>query len=100
MNCQEFEANLEQWEGRGHALAGEAVSHSELCATCAELKVDFEAMLAAAADMPLEHEPPSRMWENIEYTLRTEGVIKPYAVLEPVEALPSRIFGIPRWAMA
>jgi len=100
MNCQEFEANLEQWEGRGHALAGAAVSHSEMCATCADLKADFEAMLDAVVDMPLVHEPPARMWENIEYTLRTEGVIKPYAVEEAVEPLSGRIFGIPRWAMA
>src|SRR5271168_1662443 len=100
MNCQEFEAKLEQWEGRGHAMAGEAVRHSETCAGCGELKADFEAILDVVADLPLEHEPPARMWENIEYTLRTEGVIRPYAVEEPTASLPSRIFAIPRWAMA
>jgi len=100
MNCKQFEAALEQMDGRSISLNQDAGQHIGQCSACASLKADLELILASAQELTDEHEPPARMWGNIEYALRMEGVIQPVAAAVPTS--PARIhwLTLPRWAMA
>ena len=100
MNCRQFEMQLEQMDGCSLALNAEANQHISGCNACAEMKNDLAYILEMAHDMPSEYEPPARMWENIEYTLRTEGIIKPAQATADVRPSLGRLFTFPKWAVA
>jgi hypothetical protein len=100
MNCKQFESQIEQMEDRSLALSPEASQHASGCLHCTELKNDMAFILKMVQDLPLEAEPPARMWQNIEASLRAEGIIKPVLDISAAKSSRTRLFTFPNWAMA
>jgi hypothetical protein len=70
MSCAEFQALLPDLVG-----SGDAANHPHLmsCELCRALLSDLETIAAAARQLLPIEEPPDRVWEHIEMTIRNEG---------------------------
>ena len=74
MHCHELENVLLQ-EPDGAMLP--AVSqHLEDCADCRALAADLDAIRLGALELPVEEEPPARVWACIRLQLEAEGLIR------------------------
>src|SRR5882672_10195200 len=74
MQCKEVETVLEQ-EGLS-PLPESAQAHVASCDSCRHLVEDFSAILAVAEELPMEIQPPTRVWVALRNQLEAEGVIK------------------------
>jgi hypothetical protein len=88
MQCEDFEQVIEE---RGFAELPEAAqAHAAGCPSCTALVEDFSAILAAARQIPVEVEPPARVWVALRAQLEAEGIIR-----QPqIAALPAQT---PAW---
>ncbi len=74
MQCQEFEAVLEQTSDL--PLPAEAASHAAQCANCRTLTADFNMIASAARELrEPEQEPPARVWASLRLQLEAEGIL-------------------------
>jgi hypothetical protein len=74
MQCKDIEAVLEN-EGFS-PLPEVARSHVATCSACHNLIEDFSAIVSVAETLPMEVEPPSRVWVSLRNQLEAEGIIK------------------------
>ncbi len=74
MQCREIESVL---ENEGLSPLPEAVrAHAASCSACGSLIADFSAIVSAAGTLPVEVEPPTRVWVALRNQLEAEGIIK------------------------
>lgn len=74
MQCRDIEAVL---ENEGFSPLPEAVrTHAASCTACSNLIADFSAILSVAETLPVEVEPPTRVWVALKNQLEAEGIIK------------------------
>jgi hypothetical protein len=84
MRCNEVEAVLER---DGIAPLPEAAkAHLAECDACRGYVADLTSIVAAAHLLPIEVEPPARVWVSLRAQLVSEGIIK-------TETLPIRVPG-------
>lgn len=74
MTCVELQESLAENEN-GSSAAQQA--HIRNCPDCAKLVADLLVIACTAVDLREAHEPHSRVWKNIEASLRQEGIIRP-----------------------
>src|SRR5215469_5650849 len=74
MQCIDVEHVIE--ESGCLELPEAAETHVAGCPSCAALLSDFQAILAAAHQIPAEVEPPARVWSALAAQLKAEGVIR------------------------
>jgi hypothetical protein len=74
MNCRELEIAVEQ-DGL-EPLPAAARTHLADCSACRNLLADFSAIVGAARDLPVEAEPPQRLWLALRSQLVAEGMIR------------------------
>ena len=75
MQCEELGQVIEQ---NGFTqLPDAARSHVASCPGCAALVDDFQAIVAAARELPAEAEPPARVWVSLRAQLEAEGILRP-----------------------
>jgi hypothetical protein len=78
MLCKEVEVVLEQ---QGWTPVPESArAHLAGCGSCQSLVEDLTAIVATAHLLPIEIEPPARMWKSLRAQLEQEGIIKTPAV--------------------
>jgi hypothetical protein len=83
MQCRDVAQAIEQ---DGFApLPETARGHVAGCAACSALLADFESIVAAATQLPLEVEPPSRVWVALRAQLEAEKIIKEPQITVPAE---------------
>jgi hypothetical protein len=74
MRCNEVETVLEQ---EGFAPLPEAArAHLAECDACREYVADLTSIVATAHLLPIEVEPPARIWISLRTQLESEGIIK------------------------
>lgn len=74
MQCRDIEAVL---ENEGFSPLPEAVrTHAASCTACSNLIADFSSILSVAETLPVEVEPPTRVWVALKNQLEAEGIIK------------------------
>lgn len=97
MQCQEFEAVLEQ--SSGLPLPAEAGSHLAQCANCQSLAADLNTITSVARELrEPEQEPPARLWANLRLQLESEGIIHaPEHVTPAAEQHPGWLSGVLAW---
>jgi hypothetical protein len=97
MQCQEFEAVLEQ--ASDQPLSGEAAAHLSQCESCRALTADFETITALARELTEpEVEPPARIWNQLRSQLETEGIIRiPEHVSHAEKEKASWLTGVLAW---
>jgi hypothetical protein len=78
MHCKELESVLEA-EGLGQ-LSKDARLHLATCGECQAYLADLNSIVCAAKSLPVEVNPPNRIWVSLRAQLEAEGLIK-----EPVE---------------
>jgi len=100
MNCKQFESQIELMDDRSLALSPEAMQHASGCRACTEMKNDMALILDMAQSLPFEAEPPAHLWQNIEASLHSEGIIKPVVEISATKSTRVRLFAFPNWAMA
>jgi|SRR5579864_2527578 len=85
MQCKEVEVAIEQ---EGFAPLPEAArAHLAGCDACRNYVSDLSSIVAAAHLLPIEVEPPARVWVSLKAQLEAEGIIKQDAfVTESVSA--------------
>jgi hypothetical protein len=82
MHCKELESVLET-EGLG-LLPKDARLHLATCGACQAYVADLNSIVSAAKSLPLEVNPPDRIWISLRAQLEAEGLIKePFEVSEP-----------------
>jgi len=75
MQCQEFEAVLEQIDGR--PLSADAAAHAAQCRSCSAMAADLELIQTLAHELTIpETEPPDRIWTQVRAQLEQEGIIR------------------------
>lgn len=74
MNCVELQQSLAEVED---ASTAEQRAHLRTCPSCAALVKELNLIASAAGDLREADEPSPRVWNNIEATLREEGLIRP-----------------------
>ena len=74
MTCAEFEEVLPDVLDGSRDLEVEA--HLKACPKCWELLSDLRAITEECKLLRASEEPPSRVWNSIENTLRAEGLIR------------------------
>jgi hypothetical protein len=78
MLCKEVEVVLEQ---QGWTPVPESArAHLAGCGSCQSLVEDLTAIVATAHLLPIEIEPPARVWKSLRAQLEQEGIIKTPAV--------------------
>jgi hypothetical protein len=78
MLCKEVEVVLEQ---QGWTPVPESArAHLAGCGSCQSLVEDLTAIVATAHLLPVEIEPPARVWVSLRAQLEQEGIIKTPAV--------------------
>lgn len=97
MQCQEFEAVLEQ--AGNLPLPAEATSHAAKCANCQALTADLNKIISAARDLrEPEKEPPARVWASLRLQLEAEGIIHaPEYVASAAEQNAGWFSGVLAW---
>src|SRR5215471_20421915 len=81
MQCNDVEHAIE--ESGSLQLPEAAQAHVAGCASCTALIADFQAILAAAHQIPAEVEPPPRVWVALHAQLEAEGIIRQPRALVP-----------------
>ena len=75
LSCAEFQAQLPELIGGGHAIADHP--HIQSCELCRALLADLETIAEAARQLfPIE-EPPDELWEHIESAIKKEEATRP-----------------------
>src|SRR5260370_17992357 len=74
MQCKDVEIAGER-EGLA-PLPEAARTHLAGCRHCRELVEDFAAIVSVAKELPLEVEPPVRVWVRLRAQLEAEQIIK------------------------
>jgi hypothetical protein len=75
MQCQEFEAVLEQ--ANEQPMPAEATAHLKQCGNCRSLAADLEAISTMARELSVpDEEPPARVWMQLRAQLESEGIIR------------------------
>ena len=74
MQCNEIEAVLEQ-EGIA-PLPEAAKAHLAECESCRGYVADITSIVATAHLLPVDVEPPARVWVSLRAQLESEGIIK------------------------
>jgi hypothetical protein len=82
MQCKDFAAVLEQ-EGLD-PLPLAARSHLAECSACQNLFADLSVIVSSAKVLPLEVDPPQRLWVSLRAQMTAEGLIK-LSAPSPVE---------------
>jgi hypothetical protein len=77
MTCDEFERVLPELVGE-HTLEQEA--HLRSCSACADLLADLNVISEQAMLLEALDEPDPRVWESLQYALRSEGLIREQAL--------------------
>jgi hypothetical protein len=97
MQCQEFEAVLEQTSNL--PLSAEAASHAAQCANCQALTADLNRIISAARELrEPEQEPPARVWASLRLQLEAEGIIHaPEYVAPAIEQHGGWLSGVLTW---
>ena len=86
MQCKDVAEIIEQ---QGFSpLPESARGHVTGCASCASLVADFELIAAAASQLPLEVEPPTRIWVALRAQLEAENIIREPQVSVPAHQPP------------
>jgi hypothetical protein len=80
MQCKDVETVLEQEDLA--ALPQAAKTHLASCASCQGLLADLSIIVATAHELPIEAEPPARVWVSIRAQLEAEGLISAPKVTE------------------
>jgi anti-sigma factor RsiW len=94
VRCEEIRARLDDWaEGTlPPQERRDVAAHLATCAACAAEARELKALLAAAAELPLEILPPRDLWAGIDARLDAPGA--------EVAASPRRpSAGLPGWAL-
>jgi hypothetical protein len=87
MRCDELQAVLADDEL--NALSPEARQHLAGCSACRDLLADFSTIVHAAKSIPVEVNPPERIWVALRAQLEAEGIIRePEAAEELATAKP------------
>jgi hypothetical protein len=63
-----------------------ARTHAAGCAACTSLIADLQSIVAVAATLPQEVEPPARVWVALRAQLEAEQIIREPQVALPIEA--------------
>ena len=75
MQCQEFEAVLEQ--ASEQPMTAEATAHLKRCGNCRSLAADLETISTMARELSVpDEEPPARVWMQLRAQLVEEGIIR------------------------
>ncbi len=75
MQCQEFEAVLEQ--ASEQPMPAEATAHLKQCGNCRSLAADLETIITMARELSVpDEEPPARVWTQLRTQLVEEGIIR------------------------
>lgn len=74
MRCDELQAVLADDEL--NALSPEARQHLAGCSACRDLLADFSTIVHAAQNIPVEVNPPDRIWVSLRAQLEAEGIIR------------------------
>lgn len=74
MHCKELESVLEA-EGLGQ-LSKDARLHLATCGDCQAYLADLNSIVSAAKSLPVEVNPPDRIWISLRAQLEAEGLIK------------------------
>jgi hypothetical protein len=86
MLCNDVARVIEQ-EGFS-PLPDAARRHLATCRACSSLVADFERIVSVAHEMPLEVEPPVRIWVALRAQLEAEKIIRQPAVEPAIEESP------------
>jgi hypothetical protein len=90
MQCQEFEAVLEQ--ASEQPMPAEAAAHAKQCEYCRSMATDLQTISAMARELSVpDEEPPARVWTQLRAQLVEEGIIRT-PELQHVEPARSRWF--------
>lgn len=73
MNCQQFQENLAHTIDSGGSKDEEA--HLQSCPECASVVQDLKYIANQARLLLPMHDPSPRVWQNIQSSLRNEGLI-------------------------
>jgi hypothetical protein len=97
MQCQEFEAVLEQTSDL--PLSAEAAAHVAECPQCQGLTADLNKIMLAARELrEAEQEPPARVWASLRLQLEIEGIIHAPVIVTPsAEPWAGWISGVVAW---
>jgi|SRR5579862_665722 len=74
MQCTDVEHAIE--ESGLLQLPEAARAHVASCPSCTALVEDFAAIVTAAGQIPVEVEPPARVWVSLRAQLEAEGIIR------------------------
>jgi hypothetical protein len=75
MQCQEFEAVLEQ--ASEQPMPAEAAAHAKQCENCRSLAADLETISTMARELSVpDEQPPARVWTQLRAQLVEEGIIR------------------------
>jgi hypothetical protein len=75
MQCQEFEAVLEQ--ASEQPMPAEAAAHAKQCEYCRSMATDLQTISAMARELSVpDEEPPARVWTQLRAQLVEEGIIR------------------------
>jgi len=75
MNCVQFERGLPDYLEGGHTSEHQA--HLNSCSSCSGLLADLNFISSQASSLQALEEPSPRVWNQLEATLRREGLIRP-----------------------
>lgn len=96
MTCVELQASLVENE---NASSSEQRAHLKNCPECSALVADLLVIACAAGELRAAHEPSPRVWNGIEATLRSEGIIRPQRMKGSLLPALSGSWGWNRWML-
>ncbi len=79
MQCKEF-ANVIEQQGLS-SLPATAQDHLASCTSCQDFFADLNSIVAVAGQLPVEADPPQRIWVSLHARLEAEGLIKEPSVV-------------------
>lgn len=94
MQCKEFASVLEQ-QGLS-PLPDAAQEHLAECMACQDFLADLDAIVATAAGLPAEVDPPQRIWVSLRAQLEAEGLVKD-PVLVALNSSPNWLDSFRAW---
>jgi len=94
MTCLELQESLAEHEDGSKP---EQRAHLKNCPECAALVADLLVIACAAGELRAAHEPSTRVWNNIEISLRQEGLIRPQTSRHSLLPSFGSAWGWSRW---